>query len=450
MMELYDYQNDLVKRARQAYIEGFKAPCIVSPCGSGKSVMVAEIARMTTLKGNRVLFLVHRRELIDQIKNTFKEIGVNNALVNFGMVQTVVRHLETIKKPQLIITDENHHGLAASYRKIYEYYSDVPRLGFTATPIRLNGSGLGDVNDLLIEGVSAKWLIENHRLAPYEYYAPKLIDTAELKKASTGDFTKKSMDKAVKNTIYGDVLKHYKTLAEGEQAIAYCHSIEASKHTANIFNQAGYKAAHIDAKTPKDERSEIIESFRKHEIKILCNVDLIGEGFDVPDCSTVIMLRPTQSLSLYIQQSMRGMRFKEGKRSVVIDHVGNVNRFGLPDMDREWSLDTKKKTKTDSDVSVVQCQFCFGAYERPKGENICPYCGKAQPIEERKSEIEVDETAELMKVGETKITLNFENNKYYNMTEDEASTVEDLYAIARAKGFKPGWAYMASKRKGWL
>jgi superfamily II DNA or RNA helicase len=172
-MKLYDYQNDLVKRAKQAYIEGFKAPCIVSPCGSGKSVMVAEIARMTTSKGNRVLFLVHRHELIDQIKKTFETIGVDLKLVNFGMVQTVVRHLETIKKPQLVITDENHHGLAASYRKIYDYFSDVPRLGFTATPIRLNGSGLGDVNDLLIEGVSAKWLIENHRLAPYEYYAPK-------------------------------------------------------------------------------------------------------------------------------------------------------------------------------------------------------------------------------------------------------------------------------------
>ncbi|MGH1833321.1 DEAD/DEAH box helicase [Enterococcus gilvus] len=449
-MELYDYQNDLVKRARQAYIDGFKAPCIVSPCGSGKSVMVADIAKKTTDKGNRVLFLVHRRELIDQIKGTFKTMGVNISLVNFGMVQTVVRRLETINKPQLIITDENHHALAASYKKIYEYYADVPRLGFTATPIRLNGSGLRDVNDVLVEGVSAKWLIENHRLAPYEYYAPRLIDTAELKKASTGDFTKKSMDKAVKNTIYGDVLKHYKTLADGEQAIAYCHSIEASKHTAEIFKQAGYEASHIDAKTPKDERAKIIEAFRNHEVKVLCNVDLIGEGFDVPDCSTVIMLRPTQSLSLYIQQSMRGMRYRPDKTSIIIDHVGNVNRFGLPDMDREWSLDTKKKTKTDSDVSVVQCTFCFGAYERPQGENICPYCGEIQPIEERKSEIEVDETAELMKVGETKITLNFENNKYYNMTEDEASTIEDLYAIARAKGFKPGWAYMACKRKGWL
>ncbi|MFR4752779.1 MAG: hypothetical protein ACLT90_12810 [Enterococcus raffinosus] len=121
------------------------------------------------------------------------------------------------------------------------------------------------MNDLLIEGVSAKWLIENHRLAPYEYYAPKLIDTAELKKASTGDFTKKSMDKAVKNTIYGDVLKHYKTLAEGEQAIAYCHSIEARVNATPPIDariRAGYKARiSTDAKTPKDERRKSLNRF---------------------------------------------------------------------------------------------------------------------------------------------------------------------------------------------
>lgn len=449
-MKLYDYQSELVNRARKSYIDGYKAPCIVSPCGSGKSVMVAEIARLTTEKGNRVLFLVHRKELIDQIKETFQAMGVNISLVNFGMVQTVVRHLDHMQKPQLIITDENHHGLAASYRKIYDYFSDVLRLGFTATPIRLNGSGLGDVNDLLIEGVSAKWLIENERLAPYEYYAPKLIDTKLLKKASTGDFTKQSMDYAINRKIYGNVIKHYETLAENEQAIAYCHSIEASKETAERFNKAGYKAEHIDAKTPKDKRDEVIQKFRDKKIKILCNVDLIGEGFDVPDCSTVIMLRPTQSLSLFIQQSMRGMRYRPGKKSIIIDHVGNVNRFGLPDMERKWSLDTKKKTNAESDLSIVQCEFCFGTYERPKGENICPYCRRIQPIDERNSELEEDDSAELKKVGESKITLDFEKTKYFNMNPEDARSVEDLYEMARVKGYKPGWAYMQAKRLGWL
>lgn len=450
MIQLYDYQQDLVDRARQAYHGGYHAPCIVSPCGSGKSVMVAEIARLTAKKGNRVLFLVHRKELIDQIKKTFRAVGVDIAMVDFGMVQTVVRRLDKMRRPGLIITDENHHGLARSYRKIYEHFSDVPRLGFTATPVRLNGGGLGDVNDLLIEGVSVSWLIEHHRLAPYEYYAPKLIDTEALKKASTGDYTKQSMDNAVKSTIYGDVIKHYRQLADGEQAIAYCHSIDASEQTAHIFNVNGYPAAHIDAKTPKDERNEIIQKFRDSEIKILCNVDLIGEGFDVPDCSTVILLRPTKSLSLFIQQSMRGMRYKPGKKSIIIDHVGNVNRFGLPDMEREWSLDSKKKTNTDSDISVVQCVKCFGAYARPQGENICPYCGHVQPVEERKIELEVDESAELVKVGETKVVLDLEKAKYFNMTEDEAESIGDLYKIAKAKGFKPGWAYMAGLRKGFI
>src|SRR5690606_14179930 len=128
-------------------------------CGAGKSVIISEITRLTTKNKKHVLFLVHRKELIDQIQNTFKRNEVNMDLVQFGMVQTVVRRLDSIPKPDLIITDENHHALAKTYRKIYDYFSDVLRLGFTATPIRLDGSGLGDVNDILIEEVDAQWLI---------------------------------------------------------------------------------------------------------------------------------------------------------------------------------------------------------------------------------------------------------------------------------------------------
>lgn len=179
--QLHEYQQTLVNKARQSYLDGFKAPCVVAPCGAGKSVIISEIARLTTLKSNRVLFLVHRRELIDQIQNTFRLNGVDMTLVEFGMVQTIVRRLDKTPKPTLIITDESHHGLASSYRKIYDYFEQVPRLGFTATPIRLNGSGLGDINDILIEEVDAEWLVENGFLSPYKYYAPKLIDTELLK-----------------------------------------------------------------------------------------------------------------------------------------------------------------------------------------------------------------------------------------------------------------------------
>lgn len=442
MFQLYDYQQKLVDKARQAYIDGYKAPCVVAPCGAGKSVIISEIARMTTLKGNRILFLVHRKELIDQIKETFKKNSVDLNLVHFGMVQTVARRLDKIKKPSLIITDENHHGMAKTYRKIYDHFHDVLRLGFTATPVRLGGEGLGDVNDILIEEVTAKWLIENNYLSPYKYYAPKLIDTEKLKLNRLKEFSSTSIDDAMDNkTIYGDAIKHYKQLADGEQAIAYCHSVDASKRVAEAFRQHGINAVHIDGKTPKVERDEIIQKFRDREIRILCNVDLIGEGFDVPDCSTVIMLRPTQSLSLYIQQAMRGMRYRPGKTSIIIDHVDNVRRHGLPDMDREWSLEGVKKTKkSEPEVPIRECTNCFAVY--PPTEDKCPMCGHEPEVKEQK-EYEVDESAELEEVTEENIVLDFREPK-------DCKNMKELYELAKARNYKPGWAYYQGKLLGFI
>lgn len=442
MFELHDYQQTLVDKTRKSYADGYKAPCVVAPCGAGKSVIISEIARMTTLRGNQVLFLVHRRELIDQIKGTFKKNNVDLKLVYFGMVQTVVRKLDKIPKPKLIITDENHHGLANSYRKIYEYFSDVLRLGFTATPIRLNGSGLGDINDILIEEVDAKWLIENNYLSPYKYYAPKLIDTEKLKLNSLKEFSSTSVNQAMEDkTIYGDAIKHYKQLADGEQAIAYCHSIESSKQVTSEFIKNGIKAVHLDGKTPKEERSEIIQKFRDKEVQVISNVDLIGEGFDVPDCSTVIMLRPTQSLSLYIQQAMRGMRYRPGKTSIIIDHVDNVRRHGLPDMEREWSLEGNKKTSSgESEIKIKQCENCFAVYHQSESE--CPMCGHVPEIKEIK-DYEVDESAELTEVTEEDITLDFRE-------PSDCKNMKELYELAKHRQYKPGWAYYQGKLLGFI
>lgn len=404
--------------------------------------MIATIAKKMTDRRKRVLFLVHRRELVEQIESTFKWIGVNLDYVQFGMVQTITRHLETTPTPALIITDENHHALARSYKEIYEYFKAVPRLGFTATPIRMNGDGLHDVNDVLVETVNVSDLIQSQHLAPYRYYAPQVIDTGKLKVSSTRDYTHKSMDDAFQNVIYGDVIKHYQKLADGEQAIAYCHSIESSIATRDAFNAAGISAAHIDAKTPRDQRTEIIDDFRNHTIKVLCNVDLIGEGFDVPDCSTVIMLRPTKSLSLFIQQSMRGMRYRPGKMSIIIDHVGNVNNFGLPDTPHKWTLEgnhKRKRKQQDSGPRTIQCLNCFGVYFYSDGGDICPYCGfKRVPTQH---ELEVIEQAKLEEVKRRELIIK---------EPDEMHSVSDLYAMAKAKGYKPGWAYMQAKRMGLL
>jgi len=376
--------------------------------------------------------------LIDQIKETFDLVGVDLAQVTFGMVQTTVKRLGRMQKPDLIITDENHHGLANSYRKIYDHFKDVKRLGFTATPIRLNGSGLGDVNDVLIEEVDAEWLIENNYLAPYKYYAPKLIQTENLKLNNLKEFSNASIDKEIKNMIYGDVIKHYRELADEKQAIAYCHSVEASKRTADSFTNAGISAAHIDGKTPKNERDDIIQAFRNREIQILCNVDLIGEGFDVPDCSTVIMLRPTQSLSLFIQQAMRGMRYKPNKTSIIIDHVDNISKHGLPDMKREWSLKGKKKQAQENETAVRQCEQCFAAYD-PNVSDKCPLCGFKPKVQEQASDIDVDSSTELTEIDKQSFTLDFKE-------PEECSTMKELSELAKSKNYKPGWAYFQAKR----
>ena len=433
---LRPYQVDLVKAVRQSYRDGYKTPCIVLGCGGGKSIIVAEMSRLTTLKGNRVLFVVHRQELCDQIRETFEWWGVNMDLCRIGMVQTLCRRVERMHTPELIITDENHHSLANSYRKIYEAFPDVPRVGVTATPIRLNGGGLGDVNDKLVVGPSTLWLIENGYLAPYDYYAPSVADLSGLH-VQRGEYVTEEVVKALStSTIYGDVIKYYRQLSDGKQAICYCASISHSKAMTDQFNAAGISAAHIDGETPKPERKQIVDDFRSGKVKILCNVDLISEGFDVPDCNTAILLRPTKSLTLYIQQSMRCMRFKPGKRAVVIDHVGNYARFGLPDADREWSLDPAKRKQKheESELKIRQCPECFYTHEYAPN---CPKCGYVYPIKERT----LDEIREARLEQITGIVLDYS-------TPNDCGTLSELQAYAKTHGYKPGWAFYQSKRRG--
>lgn len=175
-MELRDYQVKAISDVRKAWAAGYRRPCVVMPCGAGKSITVTEIAKRTTEKGNRVQFLVHRQELCEQIWNTFSSYGVDMTLCDIGMVQTICRRTSRMLPPSLIITDENHHCLAPSYRKIYEAFPNAYCVGVTATPVRLNGGGLGEVNDCLIMGPTVKELIGRGCLAPFDYYAPPVAD----------------------------------------------------------------------------------------------------------------------------------------------------------------------------------------------------------------------------------------------------------------------------------
>lgn len=402
MFKLYDYQQRIVDETRSKLRQENKGVLIVSPPGSGKSVIIGEIARLATLKGSRVLFTVHRQELVDQITDTFNKMNVNPNLRTIMTVGKVKHRLSELPKPNLIIVDESQHTRAKTYTDILDYYDNVPRLGFSGSPWRMNGQGFDDIYPAMVEGPSVKWLIDNYHLAPFTYYAPQ---TLEGFKKHNGEYDKKSVDEVLGSKIFGDAVSSYLSNANGKQAILYAHSVEYSKQYAMAFKEAGVNAASVDGKTPKAERNQIINDFRCGKLKVLCNNDLISEGFDVPNCEVVIMCRPTASLVLYLQQSMRCMRYVDGKQAMIIDHVGNYVRFGLPDDDREWSL-TGRNSKGKIDAPDIHtCQCCYQVFYDWTADNRCPYCGELKPeadprTAEGKKEIE---KAKMIEIANRKV-----------------------------------------------
>ncbi len=432
-MELRKYQSDLIDDIKQELRNGRRSVCAVLGCGGGKSVIQAMIAKSATNKGNNVLFLVHRRELCQQIANTFFKCGVDLNLCDIEMVQTVSRNLDKIQMPELIITDECHHALSKSYMKIYDLFPDTLRLGFTATPYRLGHGGLGDIFDSMVEGVTTKWLIENHYLSPYVYYGVKLVDTDKLRKRS-GEYVSADIAKLMEQRyIYGEVLSSWRKFADGKKTIIYCASIESSVETVKKFTEAGIITEHLDGKTPTLKRQEVIKNFREGKITVLSNVDLFGEGFDVPDCECVVLLRPTLSRTLHIQQSMRSMRYKEGKTAVIIDHVGNVYRHGLPDDLREWTLEGKDKK--ESEVKVKQCPACFAVVSNNlKKCSMCGHVFSEETEKEETAEPEYIET-ELEVITSEDVLKNLPYSAYRDI-----NSFENMERFRKARGYKFPWS----------
>ena len=445
MLKLFPYQRKLVNQTRDALIQKNKGVLIVSPPGSGKSVVISEIARLTTKKNNRVLFFVHRQELVKQIKSSFKEQNVNLNLCTIMTVGKVSNRLNEIPKPNLIIVDESQHSRAKTYLKIFDFFKDVPKLGFTGTPWRLSGKGFKDIYSKMIEGPSVKWLINNQKLAPFTLYGYPLGNDNLLKKGSTGDYTHQSMDVFSKSIIRGDIVKSWEQFANNKKTIVYCHSTLFSKEVAKAFNDAGIKAAHADAKTPKIQREKIMSDFKEGKIKILCNVDLVSEGFNVPDCSCVVLLRPTQSLVVYLQQAMRAMRYQPNKQAIIIDQVNNFSRFGLPDQQREWTLNDREKhtfSEKSEEIAIKTCPQCFAVILASKIK--CPLCNFSFEAELRK--IEEDRQAKLKAIkDEEKRVKEIADKK-----PQELKSIEELYIYAKEHNYKTGWAYYRAKQQGWL
>lgn len=446
-LKLRDYQEELVNGIKQSMIAGNHSIIVQSPPRSGKTVVMAHIAKGATDKNNKVLFFSHRKEINEQVYKTFENNEVNMNLVTIGGVQSLVRKLDKLDEPTIILIDEAHHSKATSYKKIIDYFPNAYKLLFTGTPIRLDGSGFDDIAEAIVLGKSVKWLQEHGRIAPFKYYAPLMINESALKKRA-GEFTKGSVDETMKTVIYGDVIKHYEKLAKGKQAIVYTHSVEASENVSKAFNEAGYNSIAVSGKTPREARETAMRAFRNGDLKIMVNCELFTEGIDLPNVDVCIMLRPTQSLSLYLQFAMRALNPREGKTAIIIDHVGNVERFGLLNQDREWSLQgivKKKQTAKIGEPTVRVCEKCFATFW--SSERTCPDCGFTNPPTAK--EIEIMREAELTEINEQKQQKIKKRVETY-ITADMCRNMDELKEYRDQHGYKNGWVWYMAKKIGIL
>lgn len=460
--QLRGYQQELITKIRQSLASGHRRIIVQSPPRTGKTVVMAEIARRTTDKGNRICFIIHRKEVLDQAKATFQEQGVNPNLLEAGMVQSLTRHVDKMRPPEVILIDEAHHALAKSYTRILEAFPAAYVLLFTATPVRTGRNQLDQIADDIIVGKSIKELTEQGFLAPFKYYAAKDkdVDDQKLRKSSTGDYVTASIEDAVSHKIYSHTVDEYLEKADGKQAVVYTYSVEAANHLAREFNARGITAEAIDATTPAQVRDTAVQKFRDQQLKVLVNVNLFTEGIDLPNVDCVIMVRPTMSLALYMQFSMRCLNPRPGKTAVIIDQVGNWERFGLPNADRDWEALAKSKAKAAkslkrSEIQVIQCPDCFGVVEKSEVEdNTCPLCGysplvKKRDYEEQKADLveiaDSDQVKRIKKIISDQVMLDVSTKRV-----DQLQSRKEFEAYAKLYGYKPGWVWYMwdKKRKG--
>jgi len=448
---LRPYQSAAVEQLRAAYRRGKRAPVYTLPTGGGKTLVFSYITRNAVNHGSRVLILVHRAELLRQASTTLTRWGVDHGcisphypttsqMVQVASVQTVVRRLHRIAPPNLIIVDEAHHVVAGSWQKVIEAFPRARLLGVTATPARLDGIGLGihsgGAFDELIVGPSIGDLIADGFLVkPRVFASPRHIDFSRMRTVA-GDFARDDAERVMRgNEIVGDAVEHYARICPGVPAIAFCVTIEAAKEVTARFTQAGWRARRIDGTMGDGERQAIVAALAEGDLDVMVSVDLVSEGFDVPSCGAAILLRPTQSTTLFLQQVGRSLRPAPGKTcAFILDHAGNVARHGLPQEPRDWTLDGRQIR--EHGPAVKQCPECFAMV--PSAALVCDECGYHWPVPGQGDNARVVE-----QVGGELIELTPEIIEAHRRQRHEevarATTREELLRLARSRGYAPGW-----------
>lgn len=466
MIQLRPHQSDVLDRTRAA-LPVHKSVLIYAPPGFGKTIVAGAIALGASQKRKRVIFACHRTQILDQTAKTFDQFGIQYGYIAAGMsanpfAAVQIASIDTLRNrferwpTDLLVVDEAHLSGAKTWSTIIEYYraSGAFVVGLSGSPCRLDGKPLRSNFAHMVEGPQNRWLIDHGFLSRYRAFAPTRMDTTGLH-VRAGDFVTSELEERFdKPTIIGDAVSSWKKFANGLRTVVYAFSIEHSKHVVEVFRSAGISAAHMDGATPKDERAAIIRQFADGGISVLSSVEILTTGFDLSaqvgrdvPIEAVSLLRPTKSLALAIQMMGRGLRPKKNP-AVLLDHAGIMREFGLPDDDREWSLDGPGTAKrgAEATIATVVCHECFGIY-RPAPR--CPYCHAVRQVGGREVTIEEGELAELdiekmREVAQANLDARAKHEKHVREKIEERECGSDIRkweALAKQRGYNRGWAF---------
>jgi DNA repair protein RadD len=412
MITLRDYQQDLIARTREA-LRGSQQVLMQAPTGAGKTALACHMMQNAVNNGHSCMFLVHQNELLQQTSRAMWRNQIAHGMVTpsrvrtphpvqVASIMTLKNRLKNYKEPALIIIDEAHRAVANTYQDILKAYPAAKVVGLTATPQRTDGKGLNHIFSDIVQGPSIRYLIEQGYLCDYQLYGtPQTLDLSNVR-TTAGDFNAGDIQReAEKPKVVGDAIDHYLKFAYGKRCVVMCATIKQAESMAKAYKDAGVPAGCIHGNTKN--REEVLAQFAAGEILVLTSVQLLIEGVDIPEIGAVQWLRPTKSIVVYMQGNGRGLRPHDDKDYLVIlDHVGNWQRHGLPCEERTWSLEGDKnqgRKKADPDAIGVQtCEQCFSAFRT--GVHECPYCGHGVQFKERKIDIIDGELEAIKKAAE--------------------------------------------------
>lgn len=441
MLELRRYQADAVDRLRARYQGGARKIVLVSPTGSGKTVIAGHLIQRTLERGNRILFVAHRWELLDQPRRLLEACGLRVGLIKSGhdedreasvqvaSIQTLINR--PLPPADLVIVDECHRGVTKSYRCLEQY---PYHLGLTATPWRLDGQGLGGWYEEMLQVAQPSELIADGWLLQPRVFAPHVPKMGAA--LGNGDYTMGQLQSVMDHSeLVGDIVEHWQRLANGRPTVCFASGIQHSLHICDRFRTASITAQHVDSNTQIHDRAASLRALADGSCQVLCNVDIVTEGYDLPRLSCAILARPTMSATKYLQMVGRIQRPDDHKRDcIVLDHAGCSVRHGFPADDREWSLDGRENRRARAGLRV--CSYCFAV--NVAAARRCDACGEAFPVTEQPRKLKRERRGELREMAAN------ERGKHTSPTQ-KSLAFKQLKLIGENKGYAKGWATIQFK-----